>query len=175
MSETKLVASHPGLAGPRRSTPSKSCPREGSPSFGTAPREAVDGREERGYAVVGSSFIAVIVVVAGSMPYWFGLTRPVTNAGPAQGLCEDAVRHDLLAPTDASFRDVYAKLDHLSEDDNVGLGFDAAHVKEVWAAWAVTSNHPARPELQRSPTSCAAHTRSTVNRRVLEARPIFRH
>jgi hypothetical protein len=84
-------------------------------------------------AVVGSSLlIAAIVLVAGSMTYWFGLSRPVTNAGPVQSLCEDAVRHNLLAPADASFRDVSVKLDHLSEDDNVGLGADAAHVKEVW-------------------------------------------
>jgi hypothetical protein len=79
------------------------------------------------------ALVAVIVVVSGSMTYWFGLTRPVTNAGAAQGLCEDAVKHDLLAPTKASFRDVHVKQDRLSEDDHVGLGFDASHVEEVWA------------------------------------------
>jgi hypothetical protein len=77
--------------------------------------------------------IALIVAIAGSMTYWFGLARPVTNAGQAQSLCEDAVRHNLLAPTNASFQDVDARQDHLSEDDTVGLGFDSHHVKEVWA------------------------------------------
>jgi hypothetical protein len=57
------------------------------------------------------------------------------------------VRHDLLTPTNASFRNVYAKLDHLSEDDNLGLGADAAHTKR-YVPWAATSNHPARPEAQ---------------------------
>jgi hypothetical protein len=84
-------------------------------------------------AVVGLSLAALIVLVSGSMTYWFSLTRPVTNAGPAQTMCEDAVKHNLLAPSNASFRDVYAKKDRLSEDDNVGLGADAKHVNEVWA------------------------------------------
>lgn len=84
-------------------------------------------------AVVGLSSAAIIFVVSGSMTYWFGLTRPVTNAGPARATCEDAVKHNLLAPSNASFRDLYAKKDRLSEDDNVGLGTDATRVKEVWA------------------------------------------
>ena len=83
--------------------------------------------------VVPLMMIAVIVAIAGSMTYWFGLTRPVTNAAQAQNLCEDAVRHNLLAPTNASFHELDARLDHLSEDDTVGLGVDSPHVKEVWA------------------------------------------
>ncbi|MEU0499044.1 hypothetical protein [Mycobacterium sp. NPDC006124] len=85
------------------------------------------------FAVVGLSVAAVIVVVSGSMTYWFGLTRPVTNAAAAQSICEDAVKHDLLAPSNVSFRDVDTKQDRMSEGDNVGLGADAKRVKEVWA------------------------------------------
>ena len=84
-------------------------------------------------AVGALAFIAIVVAVSGSMTYWFGLTRPVTNAGPAQGLCEDAVKRDLLKPANASFRNVTVKQDRLFEDDNASLGADAAHVKEVWA------------------------------------------
>jgi hypothetical protein len=56
--------------------------------------------------------------------------------------------HDLLTPTNASFRNVNAKLDHLSEDDNVGLGTNAAHAKR-YVPLAATPNYPARPEAQR--------------------------
>jgi len=39
-------------------------------------------------AVVGLSLAAIIVVVSSSMTSWFGLTRPVTNAGPSHATCE---------------------------------------------------------------------------------------
>jgi hypothetical protein len=84
-------------------------------------------------AVVGPLlFIAFVALIVGSMTYWFGLTRPA-NAGRAQSVCEDALRHKLLTPTNAAFRDERVKLEQLVEDDNFLLGVDAAHVKEVWA------------------------------------------
>jgi hypothetical protein len=84
-------------------------------------------------AVVGPLlFIAFVALIVGSMTYWFGLTQPA-NAGRAQSLCEGAVRHKLLTPTGATFRDEKVTLDQLGADDNFLLGSDAAHVKEVWA------------------------------------------
>jgi hypothetical protein len=108
--------------------------------------------------VVGASLvIAVIVLAAGSMTYWFGLTRPVTNADPARAICEAAVKHDLLAPTNASFRDVYVKMDRLSEDDNVGLGTDAARVKEVWAVGGGVESPGTSGEIPQSHFMCRTY------------------
>lgn len=60
------------------------------------------------------------------MTHWFGLSRPVTNSSAAQSVCENAVRHDLLAPGTATFLNLYIKRDRLSEDDNASLGAGAA-------------------------------------------------
>jgi hypothetical protein len=91
------------------------------------------------------------------MSYWFGLTRPVTNAGPAQNLCEDAVRHDLLTPSNASFGDLDVTQDRLSEDDNVGLGTDAKHVKEVWAVGGEVESPGTSGALSKSHFTCRAY------------------
>jgi hypothetical protein len=73
--------------------------------------------------------VAVIVAMAGSMTYWFGLARPVTNPGQAQRLCEVAVRHDLLAPANALFENVDARANRASDpDDHLSA---AEHVQAI--------------------------------------------
>jgi hypothetical protein len=73
------------------------------------------------------------------MTHWFGL-RPDARRALAITACEDAVRHDLAAPSTARFDDTSAKADVLSEDDRVRLGFDAPRVSAIWAVYGTVAS-----------------------------------
>jgi hypothetical protein len=119
-------------------------------------------------AVIASALIAT--AIAGSTTHWFGLSRPVANSGAAQTLCENLVRHDLLAPGTATFLNLYIKRDRLSEDDNASLGADARRVREVWGVGGDVESSGQSGAAARSRFTCKAYifkdnsSRATVNR-----------
>ena len=84
--------------------------------------------------LVGALIVAAVaagVAVAGTQTRWFGLS-PDPRETVAIDRCEGAVRHDLAVPEQAHFDGVKARVDSVTEDDHIRLGFDAAKVVAMW-------------------------------------------
>ncbi|WP_418003421.1 hypothetical protein ACNO8X_26535 [Mycobacterium sp. PDNC021] len=91
----------------------------------------VNPRASRRRLLVVLVVVVAGVAVAGSQTRWFGL-RPDPREAVAIDRCEDAVRHDLAVPDQAHFDRVRARVDIVTEDDHVRLGFDASKVAAMW-------------------------------------------
>jgi len=71
-------------------------------------------------ALIGGGLLATaIVTVVGIADDWFGLRG--NDSRLAVSKCDEAVRHDLLAPETARFSNMKARRDALTEDDRVYL------------------------------------------------------
>ena len=99
---------------------------------------------------------AIITLMVGSLTHWFGSAKPDGRADAAASACEDAVRHDLAAPATAQFLHTDVRKVMLSEDDHVGLGFDAARVASMWSVTGDVESRTRSQTLDSTGFACRA-------------------
>ena len=69
---------------------------------------------------------------------------------------EDAVRHELAAPATAQFLHTEVRKLMLSEDDHVGLGFDADRVASMWSVTGDVESRTRSQTLAATGFACRA-------------------
>jgi len=104
---------------------------------------------------------AIITFMAGSLTHWFGSAKPDGRADAAAFACEVAVRHDLAAPATAQFLHAEVRKVMMSEDDHVGLGFDAARVASMWSVTGDVESRTRSQTLASTGFACRAACSTT--------------
>lgn len=108
--------------------------------------------------LAGCVLVAAVIIIfmAGSLSHWFGSRKPDGRATAAAAACEDAIRHDLAVPATAQFLHTDVRKVMLSEDDHVGLGFDAKRVASMWSVTGDVESHTRSQTLATTGFACRA-------------------